>query len=252
MRCPPVLLRCPPILLLGLLAALPYCTPLLLSPQPFLASLSAPPRLPVWPVFPGVVLSALDLLGQGPLARRLEDEGVGGRVAPMQLPPEASPFVLLVHHRHRFNSRQPVRPLSRLLLPEGFPAHPHRGFETVTMCLKGGMVHRDSLGLKQSYGEGRGGDTQWLTAGGGLLHEEMWNGDEEQELYQLWVDLPARSKLDPPSLSVLSPRPAGQPGVEEVPRPPGQPGASVSIRHVSTGPEPTTLPLDPSHETVLV
>lgn len=107
---------------------------------------------------------------------------------------DADPFVLLVHHRHRFSAWDPVRLIFRLLLPEGFPAHvragaryprldltrpparipalpqPHRGFETVTMTMHGGLVHRDSLGVKQKYGDG---DVQWLTAGRGVLHEEM-------------------------------------------------------------------------------
>ena len=67
---------------------------------------------------------------------------------------------------------------------QGFPAHPHRGFETVTMTLKGGLRHRDSFGMKQEYGDG---DVQWLTAGRGMLHEEMWTSDEggNAELYQV-------------------------------------------------------------------
>jgi redox-sensitive bicupin YhaK (pirin superfamily) len=58
---------------------------------------------------------------------------VGGRVVPMQLLGEnASPFLLLAHHSHSFCKLDPVRYLSRLVLPEGFPAHPHSGFDTGT------------------------------------------------------------------------------------------------------------------------
>ena len=134
------------------------------------------PRLPVWPAWQGIVLLALSLSpATRPLADKLEAQ-FGGRVCPMQFDPvECDPFVLLVHHRHSFRPFDPFRPLfSALILPEGFPAHPHRGFETVTYVLPGkaGLVHRDSLGCKMSYGDGA---CQWMTAGAGMLHEEMWD-----------------------------------------------------------------------------
>ena len=144
------------------------------------AKVEKPVRLPVWPVLNGLGCIALDLVGLGDAAAALEDK-FGGRVAPMSLGPEANPFVLLVHHRHGFDAWDPVRPLfERLIgLPEGFPAHPHRGFETVTMTLRGGLAHRDSAGVKETYGDG---DVQWLTAGSGILHEEMWHwGDAEKK-----------------------------------------------------------------------
>jgi len=126
----------------------------------------------------------------------------GGRVTPMSLPVAASdPFLMLVHHRHTFSRWDPLRPLSALVLPEGFPAHPHRGFETVTFVLEGGMRHRDSEGLKMVY---RGGSVQWLTAGRGVLHEEMWATETpRQELYQLWVNLPRAHKWDAPEVQLL-------------------------------------------------
>ncbi|KAJ1449052.1 RmlC-like cupin domain-containing protein [Pelagophyceae sp. CCMP2097] len=165
--------------------------------------LEKPPRLPVWPVVNGLFATALDLVGLGDAAAYVEDSW-GGRVAPMMLDVnEADPFVLLVHHRHAFDAWDPIRPLFRLLLPEGFPAHPHVGFETVTMTLKGGLAHRDSTGLAQQYGDG---DVQWLTAASGVLHEEMWlptPGARDCELYQLWLNLPAARKKDAPKAEVL-------------------------------------------------
>jgi len=122
-------------------------------------------------------------------------------------PVECDPFVLLVHHRHAFRAFDFFRPIfSALILPEGFPAHPHRGFETVTYVLpgKGGLVHRDSLGCKMSYSNGA---CQWMTAGRGMLHEEMWDtaSASEHELYQLWVNLPPAAKMTQPAVQLLTP-----------------------------------------------
>ena len=78
----------------------------------------------------------------------------------------------------------------------GFPMHPHRGFETVTIMLAGAMKHRDSVG---NTGHLRGGSVQWMTAGRGIIHEEM--PEQEDGLmwgYQLWVNLPAKAKMVPP------------------------------------------------------
>jgi hypothetical protein len=79
----------------------------------------------------------------------------------------------------------------------GFPMHPHRGIETVTYMLTGAVAHRDSLG---NAGVIRGGDVQWMTAGGGILHEEMPQQapDGRMEGFQLWVNLPARLKMTRP------------------------------------------------------
>ena len=168
-------------------------------PNRALLSRHRPPRLPVWPVAAGLVATAAEFIGARAAADACERR-FGGRVTPAQLPDAASPFLLVVHHTHTFGACDPLRPLSRLVLPEGFPAHPHRGFETVTYVLEGGLRHRDSEGVAMTT---RAGSVQWLTAGRGVLHEEMWSGAPRQELYQLWVDLPSDRRFDPPQIQVM-------------------------------------------------
>jgi len=75
----------------------------------------------------------------------------------------------------------------------GFPTHPHRGFETVTLVLEGSQEHRDSTG---ESGLLAAGDVQWMTAGRGVLHSEMPRGGFHG--LQLWVNLPAKEKMRPP------------------------------------------------------
>ncbi len=78
----------------------------------------------------------------------------------------------------------------------GFPMHPHRGIETVTYMLNGEVQHRDTLGNAGSIGAG---DVQWMTAGGGILHEEMPQvRPEGNGGFQLWVNLPAKLKMVQP------------------------------------------------------
>src|SRR5262245_60474473 len=78
----------------------------------------------------------------------------------------------------------------------GFPLHPHRGIETVTYVLKGSINHRDTLGNEGSIGPG---DVQWMTAGGGIMHEEMPQVTREGiDGFQLWVNLPAKLKMTQP------------------------------------------------------
>jgi redox-sensitive bicupin YhaK (pirin superfamily) len=78
----------------------------------------------------------------------------------------------------------------------GFPMHPHRGIETVTYMLAGEVDHRDSLGNAGTIGAG---DVQWMTAGGGIMHEEMpRQSDGEMAGFQLWVNLPANLKMTQP------------------------------------------------------
>jgi redox-sensitive bicupin YhaK (pirin superfamily) len=93
------------------------------------------------------------------------------------------PFILL----DRFHSDDPDA------YARGFPDHPHRGFETVTVMLAGKMRHRDSRG---NHGVISGGGAQWMTAGRGIVHSEM--PEQERGLlsgFQLWINLPAREKM---------------------------------------------------------
>lgn len=103
------------------------------------------------------------------------------------------PFVML----DRFHSDDPNAYIA------GFPRHPHRGFETVTVMLDGHMRHRDSRG---NSGLILGGGSQWMTAGRGIVHSEM----PEQEAglmsgFQLWINLPAKEKMCPPFYQDLAP-----------------------------------------------
>jgi quercetin 2,3-dioxygenase len=79
----------------------------------------------------------------------------------------------------------------------GFPWHPHRGIETITYVLAGTVDHGDSLGNRGSLGSG---DVQWMTAGSGILHQEMPKGDSHGRMhgFQLWANLPSSLKMTPP------------------------------------------------------
>ena len=87
----------------------------------------------------------------------------------------------------------------------GFPSHPHRGFETVTITRQGLIDHSDSLGATARFGKG---DVQWLTAGQGIVHCEMFplvNTDQPNptELFQIWLNLPARNKMVKPHFTMF-------------------------------------------------
>ncbi|MDP2993929.1 MAG: pirin family protein [Anaerolineales bacterium] len=98
------------------------------------------------------------------------------------------PFLLFDHFAFNDPAEGPIR---------GFPMHPHRGIETVSYILKGSVNHRDSLGNAGLIGPG---DLQWMTAGGGILHEEMPRRGPDGIIdgFQLWVNLPAAQKMSSP------------------------------------------------------
>ncbi|MCL5735910.1 MAG: pirin family protein [Actinobacteria bacterium] len=96
--------------------------------------------------------------------------------------PKLDPFLLL----DEFHSSDPAD------YSAGFPWHPHRGIETVTYMLRGVMEHRDSMGNGGAVGPG---DVQWMTAGSGIIHQEMPRGEGELWGLQLWTNLPADHKM---------------------------------------------------------
>jgi redox-sensitive bicupin YhaK (pirin superfamily) len=105
------------------------------------------------------------------------------------------PFLLLDDFRND-------RPANYLA---GFPWHPHRGIETITYVLAGNVDHGDSLGNRGALSAG---DVQWMTAGRGILHQEMPRGDAEGRMhgFQLWANLPASLKMTPPRYQDIAAR----------------------------------------------
>ena len=102
------------------------------------------------------------------------------------------PFLLFDH----FGSNDPADYV------KGFPMHPHRGIETVTYMIQGDVNHKDSIGNSGSISSG---DVQWMTSGGGIMHEEMPQpGRGEMIGFQLWVNLPARLKMCQPRYQDIS------------------------------------------------
>lgn len=104
--------------------------------------------------------------------------------------PRFDPFLLF----DDFSSPNPADYLA------GFPMHPHRGIETVTYILEGNVRHRDSIGNSGVIGKG---DIQWMTAGNGIIHEEMPEGTDGIKGFQLWVNLPSENKMMPPRYQEL-------------------------------------------------
>jgi redox-sensitive bicupin YhaK (pirin superfamily) len=149
------------------------------------------------------------------------------RIMPLGFPWETSdPFLFCVHHLDHFPAgNEALGPAASLegrdlgqdfvvkdgwrmyhggLVP-GFPSHPHRGFETVTVVRRGLVDHSDSMGAMARYGHG---DVQWLTAGAGIQHSEMFplldrEGPNTLELFQIWLNLPAADKMAPPHFSMF-------------------------------------------------
>jgi quercetin 2,3-dioxygenase len=141
----------------------------------------------------------------------------GGRVVPVSLGGALQdPFLLLAHHKHWFDPRDPLRgpfqQAGRLLgLPyvdvEGFSMHPHRGFDIWTYVLDGSDGFRHTDNLNREARVYRGGSCQWMRTGSGVLHEEFWETRPDKrtniELFQLWVNLGAAQKFDPPAIRYL-------------------------------------------------
>jgi redox-sensitive bicupin YhaK (pirin superfamily) len=130
--------------------------------------------------------------------------------------PQLDPFLLL----DAFHSENPAD------YQAGFPWHPHRGMETITYVLEGDVEHGDSLG---NSGVISSGDVQWMTAGSGIIHQEMPKGDARGEMwgFQLWANLPARDKMMDPRYQEIK-----QSAVPEV-KSPG--GATVRVICGSVG-----------------
>ena len=114
--------------------------------------------------------------------------------------PAVSPFLLL-----DFGGPAEFAPTTK---PRGVGSHPHRGFETVTIVYEGEVSHRDSTGQGGTIGPG---DVQWMTAGGGILHEEFHSpaftkSGGKFRMVQLWVNLPAKHKMTPPGYQGITDR----------------------------------------------
>ncbi|MEQ1746896.1 MAG: pirin family protein [Saprospiraceae bacterium] len=134
----------------------------------------------------------------------------------------------------------------------GFPGHPHRGFETITVVREGIVDHADSMGASGRYGEG---DVQWMTAGGGVQHSEMFplldkEADNPMELFQIWLNLPKKNKMVEPHFKMLwgskIPKPvitdaAGRATVVEV-------IAGTLNGHIAPAPPPNSWAADPANE----
>ncbi len=206
--------------------------------------------------------------------------------------PTVDPFLFVAHHLDRYppgnKELGPAAPLEGRAIGNdfadvdgwnmyhgsvvpGFPQHPHRGFETVTYLRTGFVDHSDSLGATARYGPG---DTQWLTAGAGIVHSEMFpllaaERDNPLELFQIWLNLPRANKMVDPHFTMMwsesTPRvPVGSPSADgsesavtliagslddhrSQPPPPdswaGNPDADVAIMHLELQPGSTwTMP----------
>ena len=149
------------------------------------------------------------------------------RIAALEFPWQtADPFLFCVHHDDAYPAgNQELGPAASLAgrnlgqdfegmdgwrmyhgdrVP-GFPPHPHRGFETVTLARRGYIDHHDSLGASARFGRG---DVQWMTAGRGVVHSEMFplvdsSGPNPTELFQIWLNLPRADKLVEPHFAML-------------------------------------------------
>ena len=131
-------------------------------------------------------------------------------IRPVKMSSEARPTTegagVHLHRIFGFGDTKPFDPFLMMddfrnddpqLYQNGFPWHPHRGIETITYVLKGTVDHGDSLGNVGTLG---GGDIQWMTAGSGIIHQEMPKGDKDGAMhgFQLWANLPSSQKMTTP------------------------------------------------------
>jgi len=84
----------------------------------------------------------------------------------------------------------------------GFPMHPHRGIETISLIVRGNMVHKDSLGNSEAISDG---EVQWMTAGSGIIHEEQLPASERMLGVQLWLNMPKKDKMAPRNTAASTP-----------------------------------------------
>lgn len=149
-------------------------------------------------------------------------------VKPLGTPPweTSDPFLFCVHHDDAYpKGNEQMGPAASLAgrdigqdfegkdgwrmyhgdVVPGFPQHPHRGFETITVARRGFIDHADSLGATARFGQG---DTQWMTAGKGIVHCEMFplinrDGPNPLDFFQIWLNLPSKDKLVEPHFAML-------------------------------------------------
>lgn len=133
-------------------------------------------------------MSIRPILEQRPAQPTMEGAGVHlHRAFGFQDPSELDPFLLF----DDFRNERPEH------YAQGFPWHPHRGIETITYVLSGTVEHGDSLGNNGTLGAG---DVQWMTAGSGIMHQEMPKGNPQGQMhgFQLWANLPSSEKMTTP------------------------------------------------------
>lgn len=115
---------------------------------------------------------------------------------------EFDPFLML----DSFDSIDPADYLA------GFPMHPHRGIETITYLISGRIEHEDSLGNKGAI---QAGESQWMTAGSGILHQEMPKASDRMLGFQLWLNLPRAEKMTDPAYLSITPERMGRVTTQE-------------------------------------